>query len=383
MLQQMDDFLGEAGGRLARHAASEKKRIRAALSELAGVWRCRLSDCESQVDRLTAFLSQESHWNAVEESLAENRNVLCAYETWQRDLSRARADLEQTEFNAASERLARDAAALSTAERARDLKETADRNGAVLAYREFAEAVQRRSELSAAAQQIYGKLSVLRERKKLKQAREDRIELLGERRAELEERRTAIKSLTACLFGTGEDNGVKRWLYDTHVVPFLESEINDFVGQIDDFSISVSLKNADDLCFSIRDRGACPSIDHASGFQRFVLSMGMRIALGRMGAGTPVKHFFIDEGFTACDANNMRLVRPILDAIMTQGGFRSVLIISHLEAVKEVAVLCVQVERDTHQRDMEGNIWATKGPDLSELVRVLSYVIGLTTRSPP
>jgi DNA repair exonuclease SbcCD ATPase subunit len=317
-LADMDSFLGEAPHRIA----SEKAALRASLARAASAWRAGTDACRHAAER-------EDRCRAAEASARENEEALRAYEAWSETAARARAALDRAE-------LARDGETGS-------LPERVARNEAVLAFREYAKAESRLGELSAASKRAFGKLAVLLERKKLREERQERLGRLTAKRGELEERRAALDSLASALFGDG--GGVKRWMYETHVAPFLEAEINDFVGQIDDFKVSVSLKNADDLCFRIADRGACPSIEHASGFQRFVLSLGMRIALGRLGAGTPVKHFFVDEGFTACDADNMRLVRPMLDAILNQGGFRSVFIISHLESVKDVADLSVQVER--------------------------------------
>lgn len=61
--------------------------------------------------------------------------------------------------------------------------------------------------------------------------------------------------------------------------------------------------------------------------------------------GQNVRHLFIDEGFTACDVMNIEKVPLLLKSIMTFGAYRSIILMSHLEQVRDAASVRVQIER--------------------------------------
>jgi DNA repair exonuclease SbcCD ATPase subunit len=74
--------------------------------------------------------------------------------------------------------------------------------------------------------------------------------------------------------------------------------------------------------------------------------MAARLALARMGAaGHSLRQLFVDEAFVACDAFNLSRVKETLRVIMRYGGYRSVLVISHLEAVAAAADVACAVDR--------------------------------------
>jgi ABC-type nitrate/sulfonate/bicarbonate transport system ATPase subunit len=58
-----------------------------------------------------------------------------------------------------------------------------------------------------------------------------------------------------------------------------------------------------------------------------------------------VKHLFIDEGFLACDAENKKKIQDIINTMMHVGGYRSILLISHDEAIRSAAETIINVCR--------------------------------------
>jgi DNA repair exonuclease SbcCD ATPase subunit len=73
----------------------------------------------------------------------------------------------------------------------------------------------------------------------------------------------------------------------------------------------------------------------------------MRQALANIGgAGNNIKHMFIDEGFTACDSVNIEKAHDMMKKLVELGGFRSILIVSHLDVIQESIPLKIKVQRD-------------------------------------
>lgn len=143
----------------------------------------------------------------------------------------------------------------------------------------------------------------------------------------------------------GACSGFKAWVYRTEVVPLLENEVNAFLAPLEDFRFVVRYHNGA-LLYSLNDRGNQPTLDHASGYQRFIVGLAMRIALARIGAvGQNIRHLFMDEGFVACDSSNIAKVETILHSMMEVGGYRSVLLMSHLDAIREIAQTRIDIRR--------------------------------------
>jgi len=70
------------------------------------------------------------------------------------------------------------------------------------------------------------------------------------------------------------------------------------------------------------------------------------LALTRIGAiGQQLKHLFIDEGFTACDSSNIEKVPMLLKSILEYGKYHSILIMSHMDSVRECTNKMIHIDR--------------------------------------
>lgn len=145
--------------------------------------------------------------------------------------------------------------------------------------------------------------------------------------------------------GNQKLEGFKAWIYRTEVLPMIEMEINRFIEPLDNIRLRIRYHNGE-LLYNIEDRGNFPSLDHASGYQRFLIGIAMRIALARIGAvGQNVLHIIIDEGFVACDSSNILKVDAILKSMMEHGNYMSILLMSHLDMIRDIAQLHVNIYR--------------------------------------
>ena len=91
-------------------------------------------------------------------------------------------------------------------------------------------------------------------------------------------------------------------------------------------------------------------LEKASGFQRFIVGMAMRLAMSRLGiCRTEYRQLFLDEGFTACDGENLERVPAFLRSLMTPvSGLHTILLASHLEDLKACG--------DVHVRISDGHL---------------------------
>jgi DNA repair exonuclease SbcCD ATPase subunit/DNA repair exonuclease SbcCD nuclease subunit len=144
----------------------------------------------------------------------------------------------------------------------------------------------------------------------------------------------------------GHPSTYKEWVYENRVLPILEHHMNSFLSQLGmELTFSIRYK-AKALEFFVKDRGNKTTFGASSGFQQFIVGLGMRQALAMIGgSGNNIQHMFIDEGFTACDTENIEKAYDILQLLITQGHYKSILLVSHLDSIKDIITLKIPLER--------------------------------------
>jgi DNA repair exonuclease SbcCD ATPase subunit/DNA repair exonuclease SbcCD nuclease subunit len=148
-------------------------------------------------------------------------------------------------------------------------------------------------------------------------------------------------------------SGFRKWLYKTKVLPHLLREANkivDFVTRTDSLHLAVDFGKDDthklSFAWFIKDGSSRLPIEKASGFQRFIIGLGVRITLSHIGASAvSCKQFFIDEGFVACDKTHLMRIPDLLQNLL--GLYDSILLVSHLEEIKESTNVHISIKRDS------------------------------------
>jgi DNA repair exonuclease SbcCD ATPase subunit len=155
-----------------------------------------------------------------------------------------------------------------------------------------------------------------------------------------------IKELELLFIGDKvSSDGYKEWIYKTQVIPLINSEMNAFLNMFEQFMFRM-IYDKKNFIYLLEDRGNLPTLDKASGYQNFIIGLAFRIILTRIGAiGQQLKHLFIDEGFTACDSVNIEKVPALLKSILKYGGYESILIMSHLDSVRDCTSIHINIER--------------------------------------
>lgn len=161
-----------------------------------------------------------------------------------------------------------------------------------------------------------------------------------------EDRVQKIKELDLLFMGDKtQSDGYKEWIYKNQVIPLLNKEMNAFLKMFENFSFEMVYEKKN-FIYLVEDRGNKPTLDKASGYQNFIIGLALRIILTRIGAvGQQLKHLFIDEGFTACDSVNIEKVPLLLESILRYGDYESIVLMSHLDSVRECSHINIDIER--------------------------------------
>jgi len=161
------------------------------------------------------------------------------------------------------------------------------------------------------------------------------------------ERRDILSKTVARLVGdrVASQDTFKEWVYEKHIIPLIEKHVNAFLLSLDNIRLRVGYTHKS-LQFFVQDRGNETTFAASSGYQQFIIGLAMRQALGNIGGTGRLQTVIIDEGFTACDATNIEKTHDILKRMIELGDFKSVIVVSHLDTIKEGISNKVNIVRD-------------------------------------
>ncbi len=131
--------------------------------------------------------------------------------------------------------------------------------------------------------------------------------------------------------------GYRAWVYKELLGPRIGSAVNGLLIDVcDDRPLVLDAEWNDDLdtyTWFLVDGAVRNILEKASGFQRFIVGLAMRVAMSRLGICKVVyEQLFIDEGFTACDSDNLEKAPAFLRALL--GAYRCIVLATHLEDLK-------------------------------------------------
>lgn len=138
-------------------------------------------------------------------------------------------------------------------------------------------------------------------------------------------------------------------LYPLKVGPAIESAVNTVLSYIQ-LPRPIKLKavwDSGSFEWYMEDGDSVPPFEKCSGAQKFFAGLALRIAFGRMGASNMINNqLFMDEGFTACDAETMERVPALLKSLLKDLDYmQTIFIVSHLETLKTVADKSIMITR--------------------------------------
>jgi len=142
-------------------------------------------------------------------------------------------------------------------------------------------------------------------------------------------------------------DGFVSWLYKESVLPRIAKCTSQVMALVDpDLKLGAAVTDGvfDWTMSSLTEPMFLP-MEKASGFQRFLCGLAVRIALGSIGAaGIKPRQLFLDEGFTSCDQTNLSRVPKMLRQLLQL--FDAIVLVTHLEELKDAGDVSIRIERD-------------------------------------
>ncbi|MEC9013183.1 MAG: SMC family ATPase [Chloroflexota bacterium] len=220
---------------------------------------------------------------------------------------------------------------------------------------EFTQEEQLEREIGVRVQQSIDRQGYLRGQVERQESLADELRSETARLNALQDEQSIYQEL-AVAFGR---QGVQAMLIET-VVPRLEDETNLLLGRMTDNRMNVKLETQRDrasgngdpretLDIIVSDELGPRGYEMFSGGEAFRVNLAMRIALSKVLAqrtGAPLPTLFIDEGFGTQDAIGRERILDVIRAI--GNDFEKVLVITHLDDLKEAFPVSIEVLKDVN-----------------------------------
>ena len=220
---------------------------------------------------------------------------------------------------------------------------------------EFTQEEQLEREIGIRVQQSIDRQGYLRGQVERQESLADELRSETARLNALQDEQSIYQEL-AVAFGR---QGVQAMLIET-VVPRLEDETNLLLGRMTDNRMNVKLETQRDrasgngdpretLDIIVSDELGPRGYEMFSGGEAFRVNLAMRIALSKVLAqrtGAPLPTLFIDEGFGTQDAIGRERILDVISAI--GNDFEKVLVITHLDDLKEAFPVSIEVLKDVN-----------------------------------
>ena len=191
--------------------------------------------------------------------------------------------------------------------------------------------------------------SLMERKKRCEEAQKVCLDLEGQLDGLLQEKREY--DYLAEAFGK---NGIQALLIEG-ILPEIEQEANSLLAQLTDNQMQIFIESLRDLKsggvretldIQISDGVGVRPYEMFSGGEAFRIDFALRIAVSRLlarRAGTHLQTLFIDEGFGSQDEDGLSRLTQALFAV--QRDFEKIIIVSHLERLKENFPVHVIVEK--------------------------------------
>jgi DNA repair exonuclease SbcCD ATPase subunit len=145
-----------------------------------------------------------------------------------------------------------------------------------------------------------------------------------------------------------------------YVLPKILKFLNKILGYITQSHRKIVLscqKEEKTFCWYLLDYNSCDKykripMSKVSGYQKFACALAMRITLGKMRfSHSHSTQLFIDEGFTACDYENLAIVPELLHGFLN--NYDSVMIVTHLESLTENCDQKIEISKNNKMSELK------------------------------
>lgn len=127
------------------------------------------------------------------------------------------------------------------------------------------------------------------------------------------------------------------------VLPVIQGEVNSILSQMVDFTIELDMNDSNINGYIVYDETRKWALELASGMEKFVSSLAIRVALMQI-SNLPRSTFLVlDEGLGTLDSDNLNSIHALFDYLKTQ--FEFVVLISHVDTARDIADHIIEITR--------------------------------------
>ena len=125
-------------------------------------------------------------------------------------------------------------------------------------------------------------------------------------------------------------------------LPIINAELTKILQDISGFTVELDISDRRTDIFINYGDSRRP-IECASGMEKMVSSMALRVALGNVSNLNKSDMFIVDEGFGALDPQNLESVTSLLHRL--KAYYRLIMVISHVDAVKDAVDNVIEISQ--------------------------------------
>ena len=127
-------------------------------------------------------------------------------------------------------------------------------------------------------------------------------------------------------------------------LPLINAEISKILTGISGFTVEIECDESNNIEIYIVYDDKKRIIELGSGMEKMISSIAIRVALTSISSLPKSDMLIIDEGFGALDESNLEACARLLQNL--QGYFKKIVIISHVDAIKDVVDNMIVIETD-------------------------------------
>jgi DNA repair exonuclease SbcCD ATPase subunit len=127
-------------------------------------------------------------------------------------------------------------------------------------------------------------------------------------------------------------------------IPAIESEINNILTQIVEFTISLEVDGKNIVGKLNYDHERIWPLENSSGMERFISSLAIRVALLNASNLPKPNFMIIDEGLGVLDAENLSSMGTMMGILKSQFDF--IILISHLDTARDMVDKVIEIKRE-------------------------------------
>lgn len=125
-------------------------------------------------------------------------------------------------------------------------------------------------------------------------------------------------------------------------IPMIEAKINDILTLVTDFTVRFESDDNSILASIYYDEDNHWPIELTSGFEKFIISLAVRIALSQISNLARSNFLVIDEGWGNFDSDNLGNVGKIFEYL--ENNFKFILIVSHIDALHDTVNTTINID---------------------------------------